>query len=38
MTMLRDFFDNLQDSKEIFKETNIMQTKYADKINSKPVI
>lgn len=38
ITMLREFFDITADSREIFKGLNIMETEYADKINSRPVI
>lgn len=38
MTMLRDFFDITQDSQELFNGLAIMDTEYADQINSKPVI
>ncbi|MCR5608310.1 MAG: AAA family ATPase, partial [Lachnospiraceae bacterium] len=38
MTMLRDFFDITQDSKAIFEGTKIMQSEYADRINSVPVV
>lgn len=38
MTMLRDFFDITQDSQEIFDGLAIMDTEYADQINSRPVI
>ena len=38
MTMLRDFFDITGDSKEIFAGLNIMETKYANHMNSTPVI
>ncbi|MCR5607917.1 MAG: AAA family ATPase, partial [Lachnospiraceae bacterium] len=38
MTMLRDFFDITQDSKAIFEGTKIMQTEYANSINTIPVI
>ena len=38
MTMLRDFFDINQDSNAIFEGLNIMETDYANQINSRPVI
>ncbi|MCL2866075.1 MAG: ATP-binding protein [Lachnospiraceae bacterium] len=38
MTMLRDFFDITQNSREIFSGLAIMVTEYADAINSAPVI
>ena len=38
MTMLRDFFDFLSDSRDIFDGLAIMDTDYAEKINSMPVI
>jgi len=38
MTMLRDFFDIEQDSSGIFAGLNIMETEYADQINTRPVI
>ena len=38
MTMLRDFFDITQDSKDIFKDLLIMKTPYKDQINTQPVI
>ncbi|MCL2865141.1 MAG: AAA family ATPase [Lachnospiraceae bacterium] len=38
MTMLRDFFDISQDSKDIFYGLAIMDTVYATQINSAPVI
>lgn len=38
MTMLREFFDITKDSLEIFEGLEIMDTKYADQINSRPVI
>lgn len=38
MTMLREFFDITKDSKEIFKGLAIMETEYANQINSRPVI
>jgi len=38
MTMLRDFFDIEQDSVDIFAGLNIMETEYADQINTRPVI
>ena len=38
MTMLREFFDITKDSREIFKGLAIMDTEYADQINSRPVI
>lgn len=38
MTMLREFFDITKDSRVIFKNLAIMDTEYADQINSRPVI
>lgn len=38
MTMLRDFFDVTQDSRNIFDGLYIMDTTYAQKINSTPTI
>jgi len=38
MTMLRDFFDIQQDSLAIFDGLSIMETEYANQINSRPVI
>jgi len=38
MTMLRDFFDITQDSRQIFEGLAIMDTAYADEINTVPVI
>ena len=38
MTMLRDFFDITKDSRPLFKGLAIMDTEYADRINSLPVI
>jgi len=38
MTMLREFFDFCQDSASIFDGLNIMDTEYANQINSRPVI
>ena len=38
MTMVREFFDITLDSRDIFEGTKIMQTEYADMINTKPVI
>ena len=38
MTMIREFFDITKDSKEIFEHLAIMDTGYADQINSRPVI
>jgi len=38
MTMIRDFFDNTKDSRNIFEGLAIMDTEYADRINSVPVI
>lgn len=38
MTMIREFFDIMVDSREIFDGLAIMQTPYASKINSCPVI
>lgn len=38
MTMLREFFDITKDSRDIFDGLAIMDTEYADQINSRPVI
>ena len=38
MTMLREFFDITKDSGELFEGLAIMETEYADQINSRPVI
>ena len=38
MTTLRDFFDIEQDSSAIFDGLNIMETEYANQINTRPVI
>ncbi len=38
MTMLRDFFDITEDSRDIFDGLAIMDTEYAAEINSRPVI
>lgn len=38
MTMLREFFDITKDSRELFDGLAIMTTKYANQINSRPVI
>lgn len=38
MTMLREFFDITRDSREVFEGLSIMNTEYADQINSRPVI
>lgn len=38
MSMLANFFDITKDSKEIFKDTKIMKTNYADQINQYPTI
>lgn len=38
MTMLREFFDITRDSRGIFEGLAIMDTEYADQINSRPVI
>ncbi len=38
MTMLREFLDISQDSHDIFDGLAIMDTEYADQINSRPVI
>ena len=37
-TMLREFFDVTKNSAAIFDELRIMETEYADQINSRPVI
>ncbi len=38
MSMMAEFFDIKKDSKDIFKDTFIMQTKYANKLNQYPTI
>ena len=38
MTMLREFFDITKNSRELFEGLAIMNTEYADQINSRPVI
>jgi len=38
MTMLREFFDITKESKSIFEGLAIMETEYANLINTKPVI
>ena len=38
MTMLRDFFDITADSRKIFEGLSIMETEYAEKINTVPVV
>lgn len=38
MTMLKEFFDIEKDSRDIFNGLAIMDTEYADEINSRPVI
>lgn len=38
MSMMSDFFDIMQDSRDIFEGLKIMDTEYADKINTRPVI
>jgi len=38
MTMFKEFFDITKESKEIFKDLQIMDTEHADKINTAPVI
>ena len=38
MSMMAEFFDITKDSKEIFKGTKIMETKYASYLNQYPVI
>ena len=38
MTMIREFFDITKDSKTIFCGLKIMDTEYAEQINSRPVI
>lgn len=38
MTMLREFFDITKDSRDLFEGLAIMNTEYADQINSRPVI
>jgi hypothetical protein len=38
MTMLREFFDVTKNSKEIFNGLAIMETEYAEQINSRPVV
>ena len=38
LTMVREFLDITKNSKDIFEDTKIMQTEYAEKLNSTPVI
>lgn len=38
MTMLREFFDITVDSRRIFEGLSIMETEYASRMNTKPVI
>ena len=38
LTMLREFFDITKDSVDIFRGLKIMDTEYAEQINSRPVI
>ncbi len=38
MSMMAEFFDIKKDSKDIFRDTNIMKTEYANKINQYPTI
>ena len=38
MSMLANFFDITKDSRELFKDTEIMKTEYADYINQYPTI
>ncbi|WP_288060479.1 AAA family ATPase [Thomasclavelia cocleata] len=38
MSMMAEFFDITKDSKELFKDTKIMDTEYADQINQYPTI
>lgn len=38
MTMLREFFDITKDSRDLFEGLAIMNTEYANQINSRPVI
>ena len=38
VTMLKEFFDIEKDSRDIFNGLAIMDTEYADQINSRPVI
>ena len=38
MSMMAEFFDITKDSKEIFQDSAIMKTEYADRINSYPAI
>jgi len=38
MTMLREFFDITADSRDMFKGLAIMDTEYADLINTTPVV
>ena len=38
MTMLRDFFDATQDSREIFEGLAIMRTAHAERMNTVPVV
>lgn len=38
MSMMAEFFDIIKDSKELFKDTKIMETEYAKEMNQWPVI
>lgn len=38
MSMMAEFFDVTKDSKELFKDTQIMKTEYASQINQYPTI
>ena len=38
MSMMAEFFDITKDSREIFKDTEIMKTEYASEINQYPTI
>ena len=38
MSMMAEFFDITKDSKDIFKDTAIMKTEYANEMNSYPTI
>ena len=38
MTMIREFFDIMEDSGTIFSGLSIMDTEYSDQMNSRPVI
>ena len=38
MSMMAEFFDITKDSKELFKDTKIMETEYASEMNQYPII